>query len=136
MPPLEEYVRPMVEGNREIQKMLADSFSEWDGEVASNGVDGLYKGICPAFCAFPQLDLNLQKQIISEAPRAVSAALQLNRWPTWKEPFSGLEVSWTYDLEGPLYGRYDQEWGNGLSLYGLYKYCQFTGDWKLIKKNC
>ncbi len=132
VPSLEERALPRVEGPQPWQTLLDGSVGGWEKARATNGVDALYKGVTAAYNAWFQLDPKIRQQIAREAWVSMEAGLQDNCWPQYVEPFSELEVSWTYALEGPYYDGYDQEWGNGLSLYGLCKYCQYSGNWRFL----
>lgn len=134
-PSLDSRAYPQVTTTGELQQRLDQSFGDWEGTRAINGVDALYKGITPAFHAWFQLSPEIREQIEEQAPAAIQAGLKPNRWQEHVEPFSGLNVFWTYDIEGPFYSQYDQEWGNGLSLYGLCKYAQYSGNWSFLAQN-
>jgi len=134
VPSLEERALPAAPMSQELQELLDRSVGGWEKTEATNGVDALYKGITAAYNAWFQLSPEVRKSVASAARSAMVTGLKENCWPQYVEPFSGLSVSWTYDLQGPYYDSYDQEWGNGLSLYGLCKYSQYSGDWTLVRR--
>jgi len=132
VPSLDERALPAVEAPEPLQRLLEESIGGWEKTEATNGVDAMYKGVAAAYDAWFQIDARRRRDIAREAQDSMKAGLQGNCWPSYVEPFSGLEVAWTYALEGPYYEAYDQEWGNGLSLYGLYKHCQYSGNWHFL----
>ena len=56
-------------------------------------------------------------------------------WHPHTEPLSGLTYWWTYFIEGPYYGVFDQGRGDGLALYGLYTYVKYGGRWEFARAN-
>jgi len=56
-------------------------------------------------------------------------------WHHGVEPASGIGYWYTSFLQGPYYRKYDQDWGNGLSLYGLATHVKYTGEWELPERH-
>jgi hypothetical protein len=138
VPPTEEraYVRP-ANAPAKYVTLANDLVGHLGGEWAKNGVDLGYAGMANAQMAWPYLTA-ANKAAVSDAwKRYLPKAFVVpgTAWKTETEPFTGQPYLWTYMIDGPGGYRYDLEWGNALPLYGLYKYAQYTGDWKLVRDN-
>lgn len=143
-------------------RLLNELVGHLGGDWASNAVDLGYAGMANAQMALPYLSpprrmelqaawkryLPLAFALPPYAPQPSAQFLPQNArtanvasaptpkpvaWKTETEPFTGQSYLWTYFIAGPNKRRYDLDWGDALPLYGLYKYAQYTGDWKFVR---
>lgn len=135
VPPLDERGLLNVAEQVELKALLNESVTDLATTVATTGVDLLYKGRAQAFQAYSFLTPENRAKLVENTRLLVPAYLQTGKWYDTVEPFSGLRFWWTYFIEGPYFDRYDQDWGNGLSLYGLYTAVKYLGEWEWIAKN-
>lgn len=140
VPPLDErgYVRAdQTAARTTLLNTLAHRFgASW----ATNGVDLAYAGIANGQMAEPYLSTTKRSQLQSgwamylpqayRFPPYAPGAKETWKWET--EPLSGLSYVWTYKIDGPAGEALDIEWGNLLTLYGTYKYAQYSGDWAFV----
>ena len=120
------------------QKQMRELFNKWVlSDVGSTnsltGVDALYKSRTQAFQAFSYLTPDTRARLIADSIRVIPEALGEQFWQPHTEPLSGLQYWWTYFIEGPYFQRFDQDWGNGLSIYGLYNFVKYAGQWELAR---
>ncbi|MGC8840752.1 MAG: hypothetical protein ACP5QZ_04770 [Candidatus Sumerlaeaceae bacterium] len=135
VPPLDERGLLAVPGQPELKALLNESCSELATTITAPGVDVLYKGRTQAFQAYSFLTPDLREKLVANTRAILPAYLQRDLWYDSVEPFSGLRFWWSYFIEGPYFDRYDQDWGNGLSLYGLYTSVKYLGEWEWVAKN-
>jgi|GEM_PF-3171906 len=134
IPPLEERALLNVAEEENLKSLLNESVSDVATTCVGPGVDVLYKGRTQAFQAFSLLSQENREKLTANSRAVIPAYLQNGVWYDSVEPFSALRFWWSYYIEGPYFDRYDQEWGNGLSLYGLYTALKYLGDWELLAK--
>lgn len=122
--------------------LLNDLVGHLGGDWAGNGVDLAYAGMTNAAMAWPYLTPARRAEVQSAWSRYLPAAFRLppyndtvqkQPWKQETEPLTGQSYLWTYFIDGPEGRRYDLDWGNALSLYGLYKYAQYSGDWEFVR---
>ncbi|MEI7633772.1 MAG: hypothetical protein WCK47_05775 [bacterium] len=135
LPPQEERGLIAVTASEPLRAMLNSHFGELATTTTLNGVNVFYKGRAQGFQAFSYLSEANRKRLLDNTAVIVPGGLRDSQWYEAAEPFSGLSFWWTYFIEGPYFGRFDQDWGNGLSLYGLHTSVKYRGDWELIAKN-
>ncbi|AXA37552.1 MAG: hypothetical protein KatS3mg130_1065 [Candidatus Sumerlaea sp.] len=136
IPPLAE--RALIARSSEenpLRALLNESLGDLPTTIAMSGVDALYKSRTQGFQAFSFLTPENREKLVANTRRIVPAYLQAGPLYGGREPLSGREFWWTYFLEGPYFDQYDYEWGNGLSLYGLYTACKYLGEWEWVAKN-
>jgi hypothetical protein len=138
VPPLDEFAFLRLNGETTRRTLLNDLVSRLGASWATNAVDLGYVGLTPAQMSWPHLDTTRRNNLTSAWSTYLPLAWRFPPYPpgdtriTWREqtePFTGLNYWWTYKIDGPQGQALDIEWGNMLPVYGLYKYCQFTGDW-------
>lgn len=136
VPPVKERAAVQM-FDQEMLTGLINQFALTDlGSSASvTAVDALYKSRSAAYQAFSYLKSQKREELASNSLSTIRAALGGHFWNHDVEPDSGLDYWYTSFLQGPYYKKYDQDWGNGLSLYGLMTYVKYTGDWELPSKN-
>ncbi len=135
LPPMGERGLIAMSAAGDLQKLLNESVTGLPQSPRGNGVDVFYKGRTQAFQAFSYLDAATRRRVTENTAAILPAALRESAWQKAVEPFSGIEYWWTYFIEGPFFGRFDQEWGNGLALYGLHTAVKYTGQWELVLQN-
>jgi hypothetical protein len=136
VPPLEERGLIAVPGQKELKDALGQWVMSDLGSTSSlTAVDAIYKSRTQAFQAFSYLSPDQKAKLLANSAEVIPAALHGHFWMDHEEPLSGLKYWWTYFIEGPYFQKFDQDWGNGLSLYGLYTYIKYSGDWRLAGEN-
>lgn len=136
IPPLDENAVLKDEAvNPELENLINQSVKELGYTEAANGVDKAYKGNAQAWMAYPYLNPENRTKLWNSSTTATLQAFQDELWTREIEPFSKAPYLWTYYLEGPYYGLYDVDWGNGLTLYGFQKYASYSGDWKSVQNH-
>lgn len=136
VPPLHERA-PLELFDQAPLTTLLNQFAVTDLGTSTSitAVDALYKSRTQAYQAYSYLTPEHRKQLADNGAATVAPALGGHFWNSQIEPFSGLEYWYTTFLQGPYFKKYDQDWGNGLSLYGLETYVKYTGNWKLPADN-
>lgn len=134
IPPLSERGLLVDSESVELQGLLNEHLTDLGTTNSATGVDLLYKSRTQGFQAFSYLTPENRKRLLDNSASIVPEGLRDAVWHETAEPFSGLRFWWTYFIEGPYYDRYDQDWGNGLSLLGLYTYAKYSGDWELVAR--
>lgn len=138
VPPLDEFGFLRLNGETTRRTLLNGLVSRLGASWATNAVDLGYVGLTPAQMSWSHLDTTRRNNLTSGWSTYLPLAWRFPPYPpsdtriTWREetePFTGLTYWWTYKIDGPQGQALDIEWGNMLPVYGLYKYCQFTGDW-------
>jgi hypothetical protein len=136
IPPMEErglVALPEFDG---LKVLLNNWISDLGTTSSANGVDGIYKSRTQAFQSFSYLNDTNRSRLLKNSSEVLPAMLQSSSlFHEYTEPLSGLKAWWTYYIEGPYFDRYDQDWGNGLTLYGLYTWAKYTGNWDLIAQH-
>ncbi len=135
VPPLDERGLLAVPEQGELKALLNTSFPDLPTTITGPGVDVLYKARTQVFQAYSFLTPDNREKLVANTRRILPAYLQHGVWYDSVEPFSGLRFWWCYYIEGPYFDRYDQDWGNGLSLYGLYTAVKYLGEWEWVAKN-
>jgi hypothetical protein len=135
LPPLAERGILSTAENDDLKSLLNANIPDLPTTLTANGVDALYKGRTQGFQAFSFLSEENRRKLLENSALIVPAFLQHGIWQESVEPLTGMKFWWNYFIEGPYFDRYDQDWGNGLALYGLYNYVKYTGDWELVAKN-
>ncbi len=136
VPPLDERGLLNVPEQDDLKRLLAeDDVTTYSSSIAASGVDVLYKGRTQAFQAYSLLPPEKREALARSTRSVVPAYLREGRWYDSIEPLTALRFWWTYFIEGPWYDRYDQDWGNGLSLYGLHTAVKYLGEWEWVAKN-
>lgn len=135
IPPMEERGLIATTGNDELKTKLNSFLTELGTSTSVNGVDAIYKSRTQGFQAWSYLTPENRARLADNTRQIVPLAFRDNLWHEVHEPFSGLKFWWTYFIEGPYFDRYDQDWGNGLALYGLSTCVKYTGDWEFAAKN-
>jgi hypothetical protein len=119
-----------------LTTLLNDLVGHLGGDWATNGgVDLAYAGMANAALAWGYLTPEKQQAVRATWAKYLALAFTPSAWNITTEPFSGLSYHWTYKIDGPGGYNYDIEWGNALTLYGLYVYANTTGDWDFVRKN-
>ncbi|GAB4459251.1 MAG: hypothetical protein OHK0029_21580 [Armatimonadaceae bacterium] len=138
LPSTEErgYLRPEKPDTKRVN-LLNEMVGHLGGDWATNGVDLAYAGMANAQMAAPYLSRAQQAQVATAWKTYLPKAFNLTKpgWHRETEPLTGQPYLWTYKIDGPGGYRYDLEWGNALTLYGMYKYAQYTGDWAFVRRN-
>ena len=132
IPPMEERGLIAVPGNDDLRELLNSTVGEWAATPKANGVDVFYKGRTQGFQAFSYLTTDTRNRLLENTASMIPAGLKESAWHQTTEPLSGLPYWWTYYIEGPYFSRFDQDWGNGLALYGLHTAVKYTGQWELV----
>lgn len=135
VPPLDERGLLSVAEQEEFKALLNESVTDLATTITGPGVDVLYKGRAQAFQAYSFLTPDNREKLVENSRLIVPAYLQHGTWYDTVEPFSGLRFWWSYFIEGPYFDRYDQDWGNGLALYGLHTAIKYLGEWEWVAKN-
>jgi len=135
IPPLNERGIVNVGGDKELMPMVNDYLTDLGKKDMWNAVDRIYKNRAHSYIAWAYLSEENRKKLQENSKEVVASGFSDNVWFERIEPFSKVKYWFTYFLEGPYYDTYDIDWGNGLSLYGYYKYAQYSGDWELINDN-
>ena len=135
IPPMTERGLIATPDARGLTELINTSLGDLASTAAVNGVDAFYKGRAQGFQAISYFDEGHRKRLLENSLVVVPLALRDSLWYEETEPFSGIHWWWTYFIEGPYFDRYDQDWGNGLSLYGFYIYTKYTGEWEVAAKN-
>lgn len=135
IPPMGERGLIAIPTYDEYKQVINQWVSDLGTTTSATAVDALYKSRTQAFQAFSYLSPQVRKRLLDNCAQVVRSGIRDSLWHEEKEPFSGLSFWWTYFIEGPYNDRYDQDWGNGLSLIGLYTYSKYTGDWEFPAKN-
>lgn len=135
IPPMEDRGLLAVPETENLKSLLNETLTDIATTSSMCAVDSLYKGRTQGFQAFSYLTPENRKMLLDNSALVVPASLKEPAWFEHVEPFSGLHFWWTYFIEGPYFDRYDQDWGNGLSLYGLYTYAKYAGAWELVANN-
>jgi hypothetical protein len=135
LPPMAERGLVALPDRENLQALLNAHLTDLASTSTLNGVDAFYKSRTQGFQAFSYLSEENRKKLLENTALIVPLALRESRWYETVEPLSGLAYWWTYFIEGPFFHRYDQDWGNGLSLYGLNTCIKYTGDWELVARN-
>ncbi len=107
------------------------ALSDLGSTTSLTAVDALYKSRTQGYQAFSYLNQNQHKMLGENSAATVMAALGGHFWNHKVEPFSGLGYWYTSFVQGPYFKKYDQDWGNGLALYGLATFIKYTGNWKV-----
>ncbi len=118
-----------------LAQLINESVTDLGYPTGPTGIDRVYKGNTQAWMAWDFLDKSNQDRLMKSSQTAGRQALHEDVWTVDVEPFTGSEYYWTYFLEGPYYGVYDVDWGNGLTLYGLQKEASIRNDWAYIHSN-
>ncbi|PKO19572.1 hypothetical protein CVU37_02480 [candidate division BRC1 bacterium HGW-BRC1-1] len=132
IPPMSERGLISVPGTDDLRALLNTCVEGLTSSPLGNGVDLFYKGRTQAFQAYSYLTTDTRTRLLESTSALLPAALIQSSWQETTEPLSGLPFWWTYYIEGPYFGRYDQDWGNGLSLVGLYTAVKYTGQWEVV----
>ena len=132
IPPTGERGLISVPGNDNLRNLLNASVDGLTSSPSGNGVDVFYKGRTQAFQAYSYLTTDTRTLLLESTAALLPSALTETSWHQTTEPLSGLPFWWTYYIEGPYFGRYDQDWGNGLALVGLYTAIKYTGKWEVV----
>ncbi len=111
------------------------ALSDLGTTTSFTAVDAIYKSRTQAYQAFSYLTPEKQQQLSRNSAATIIPALGGHFWNKKTEPQSGLDYWYTYFIQGPYYKQYDQDWGNGLALYGLSTYVKYTGNWQLPAEN-
>lgn len=98
-------------------------------------VDALYKSRTQAYQAYSFLTPENKAVLSQNSLETVRESLRGHFWQKSRERFSGLEYIWTHFVQGPFFEKYEMDWGNGLSLYGLAIYAIYSGDTKPVAEN-
>jgi hypothetical protein len=134
IPPLDERGLLVDSESVELRDLVNQHLTDLGTTTSATGVDLLYKSRTQGFQAFSYLTPENRKRLIDNSDEIVAQGLRESVWNEAVEPFSGLRFWWTYFIEGPYFDRYDQDWGNGLSLIGLHTYAKYTGNWELVAR--
>jgi hypothetical protein len=136
VPPLDERGLLNVPEQDDLKELLdADDVTTFASTIAASGVDVLYKGRTQAWQAYSLLKPEKREALATNTRTVVPAYLDSGKWYDSVEPFSALRFWWSYFIEGPYFDRYDQDWGNGLSLYGLYTAVKYMGEWEWVARH-
>lgn len=134
VPPMKERGMLAAPGQKQMRELLLKwIMSDVGSSDTLNGVDALYKSRCQAFQSWSYLTTDTRHRLTQDSTELLPIALSDRFWHVHTEPLSGLQYWWTYFIEGPYFDRFDQDWGNGLSLYGLYTFIKYTGQWELAR---
>ncbi|MFH0794477.1 MAG: hypothetical protein V2A74_10650, partial [bacterium] len=135
LPPMEE--RGFVDrpGDDDLKALLNRHLTDLGEPTMLNAVDRTYKSRAQGYSAYAYLTPEIRRRLDENSRRVIPSTFDPAIWYERREPFSGLNYYYTYYIEGPYFDFFDQDWGNGLSLYGLYKYAQYSGDWKSVREN-
>lgn len=132
IPPLEERGMVALPEYAQHKAVLNRWLTDLGTTTSATGVDALYKSRTQGFQAFSYLTAENRQRLLRNSAEVVPHGMRDELWHEVVEPFSGLPFWWTYFIEGPYFDRYDQDWGNGLSLYGLYTWAKYTGNWDQV----
>jgi len=136
VPPLNERAPVKIFHQQELESLIDQTALSDLGSTASfTAVDALYKSRVQAYQAYSYLTLDKRNALAKSSAATIIPALGGHFWNQSVEPLSGLRYWYTYFIQGPYFKPYDQDWGNGLSLYGLETYVKYTGDWALPARN-
>ncbi len=135
IPPLNERGIVNVGGDKELVAMVNNHINDLGDRGMWNAVDRIYKNRAHSYMAWAYLSDENRNKLKENSSNVVHSGFSADVWFERIEPFSKVRYWFTYFLEGPYYDTYDIDWGNGLALYGYYKYAQYSGDWKLINEN-
>ncbi|MBX7244540.1 MAG: hypothetical protein K1X53_03520 [Candidatus Sumerlaeaceae bacterium] len=135
IPPMQERGYLALPGHEDLRKLLNANLNDLATTTTDSGINVFYKSRTQGYQAFSYLNGENRKRLAENSAKIVPAGLRDCPFYETVEPFSGLSFWWTYFIEGPYFDRYDQDWGNGLSLYGLYYYVKYSGDWELVARN-
>lgn len=136
VPPLRERAAVHMYGQEPMVGLLNEcALQDLGSSLSVTAVDALYKSRAAAYAATSYLTPARRQELAQNSAATVMAALGGHFWHSAREPASGLEYWYTSSLQGPYYKKYDQDWGNGLALYGLFTYVKFSGDWQLPEKH-
>lgn len=124
-----------AKSKEELKQLINESVTVLGSPTAPNGVDRAFKGNAQAWMAYKYLNDENKKRLWDSATTATIKTFDPDIWNTEMEPFTKTSYQWTYFLEGPYYGKYDIDWGNGLPIYGFEKYAQYSGDWQAVENN-
>ncbi len=136
VPPLAERAQLEMFDQQPLISLLNNyAVTDLGTSTSITAVDVLYKSRTQAYQAYSYLTPKHRKLLMDNGAATVVPALGGHFWNSQTEPFSGLEYWYTSFLQGPQFKKYDQDWGNGLSLYGLETYVKYSGNWKLALDN-
>jgi len=135
IPPLTEKGIVNVGGDKELATMVNDYLTDLGKKDMWNAVDRVYKNRAHSYMAWAYLNEENRKKLQENSKEVIASGFSDDVWFERVEPLSKARYWFTYFLEGPYYEMYDMDWGNGLSLYGYYKYATYSGDWDLINNN-
>lgn len=136
VPPIRERATLDLGTHPELTTMINQyALQDMGSSISLNAVDALYKSRTQGYHAYSFLDADKRKQLADNSAATIRAALGGHFWQHGQERFSGLDYWYTSYLQGPYFKKFDQDWGNGLSLYGLQTYVKYTSDWRLPANN-
>jgi len=136
IPPMHERGYLALPDQPELMQLLDRwALSDLGSTASLTGVDSLYKSRTQAFQAFSYLSPEKRNRLLADSAAVVPQSFQSRQWHEHIERLSGLKYWWTYYIEGPYFQRFDQDWGNGLSLYGFYNYVKYAGKWDFAAQN-
>lgn len=119
LPSLEGRFHLATEQSPDLQAMLNRHLTDLGAPTMPNGVDRTYKSRAQGYHAWALLSPENRRRLSENGQQMIPLTFDPAIWHAWTEPFSGMTTWHTYTIEGPGFDLYDQEWGNGLTLYAL-----------------